>query len=203
MKFLLHLPKGYANTDELYPLILFLHGGGESGDDLELVKRNGITKEIENGRELPFIVIAPQNPHRRGLWDDRALFALLQDQMDELRVDRSRIYLAGLSRGGHGVFRLAVQHPTTFAAVAVVCGGGPITYARWCKDTPFWFFHGDRDLAVPTEESIRLSAAIRAAGGEARLTIYPDTDHNCWDQAFAEEELYEWFLSKRLPVLEK
>ena len=178
MKFLLYLPDGYESSNERFPLVLFLHGGGQSGDDVERVKEHGIPEEIVKDRKLPFIVLAPQNPYKWGLWDDRAMYAFLEMQLKELRVDRSRIYLAGLSRGGHGVFRLAAQHPNTFAAVAVVCGGGPITYAQWCKDTPFWFFHGDRDITVPTEESVRLSAAIRELGGKAKLTIYPETAHN-------------------------
>lgn len=199
IRYWLYLPDGYETSpEEKFPLILFLHGGGESGDDLELVKKHGIPKELINGRKLPCIVLAPQNPYRDGLWDDRALYAFLEDRLKELRVDESRIYLAGMSRGGHGVYRLAVQHPRRFAAVVMVCGGGPISYAKWAKDTPFWFFHGDSDPVVPTEESRRLSAAIRDAGGEAKLTIYPDTQHDSWSQAFADDALYQWLFSKHL-----
>ena len=195
--YLQYLPEGYGQSDEKFPLILFLHGGGESGDDLELVKKNGLTHEIENGRKVPAIVLAPQNPNTKGLWDDVVLAAFLEAKIAELRVDESRIYLMGLSRGGHGVFRLAFQHPEKFAAAVVVCGGGPVSYAPWAKKVPFWFLHGDSDPLVPTAESERLSAAINAAGGEAKLTIYPDTKHDAWSKAFADEALYEWMFSKK------
>lgn len=199
-KYWLYLPDGYDSSQKTYPLILFLHGGGESGDDLELVKKHGLPKELFAGRKLPCIVLAPQNPDRDRLWDDRLLDAILNDRLDELRVDRSRLYLAGLSRGGHGVYRLVVQHPQRFAAVAMMCGGGPVAYASRCKQTPFWFFHGDRDPVVPLEESQRLANAIRASGGEARLTLYADTGHDCWSRAFADDELYKWLLSQQRPT---
>lgn len=193
-----YLPEGYhESTGETYPLLLFLHGGGESGSDLELVKKHGIPKEILKGRKLPCIVLAPQNPREKGLWDDRMLDHLLDSRIESLRVDESRIYLAGLSRGGHGVYRLAIQHPEKFAAVVAVCGGGPVAYAPRCEEVPFWFFHGDSDKLVPTEESHRLSAAINKAGGNAKLTIYPNTGHNSWDQAFAGDELYRWLFAQQ------
>lgn len=193
-----YLPAGYHDSPkEKYPLILFLHGGGESGDDLELVKKHGIPKEILNGRKLPCIVLAPQNPREKGLWDDRMLASFLDSNIQSLRVDESRIYLAGLSRGGHGVYRLVIQNPKKFAAAVVVCGGGPVAYAPRCKEVPFWFFHGDSDKLVPTEESHRLSAAINKAGGNAKLTIYPNTGHNSWDQAFADDELYRWLFAQQ------
>ncbi len=196
--YLQYFPEGYDQSDEKFPLILFLHGGGESGNDLELVKKNGLTREIENGRKVPAIVLAPQNPNPKGLWDDVVIAAFLEAKIAELRVDESRIYLMGLSRGGHGVFRLAFQHPEKFAAAVVVCGGGPVSYAPWAKKVPFWFFHGDRDPVVPTAESERLSAAVTAAGGEAKLTIYPDTEHDAWSKAFADDALYKWMFSKEL-----
>ncbi len=198
--FLEYLPKGYSESQKKFPLILFLHGGGESGDDLELVKKNGLTHEIENGREIPAIVLAPQNPDPKGLWDDALLHSFLLAKLPELRVDESRIYIMGMSRGGHGAFRLAVQHPETFAAAVIVCGGGPVSYAPWAKKVPFWFFHGDKDPVVPADESRRLSTAILKAGGEANLTIYPDTKHNAWSKAFADDRLYEWMFSKRKPT---
>ncbi len=198
VRYLQYLPEDYEKKQN-FPLILFLHGGGESGDDLELVKKNGLTREIENGRKVPAIVLAPQNPNVKGLWDDVLLAEFLEKKIEELRVDESRVYLMGLSRGGHGAFRLAFQHPEKFAAAVVVCGGGPVSYAPWAKDVPFWFFHGDSDPLVPTDESRRLSAAVNAAGGEAKLTIYPDTKHDAWSKAFADDEVYEWMFSKTRP----
>jgi predicted peptidase len=193
------LPEGYAQSTQSYPLILFLHGGGESGDDLELVKKHGLPKELLGGRKLPCIVLAPQNPDKLRLWDDRALMGFIEQRCKTLRVDPRRIYLAGMSRGAHGAYMLAVQNPGRFAAVAMVCGGGPVAYAKRAKDTPFWFFHGDRDRNVPTEESRRLHAALLDAGGNSKVTIYPDTAHDAWTKAFADDELYKWLLSKQLP----
>jgi predicted peptidase len=192
-----YLPEGYEGSTEKFPLILFLHGGGESGDDLDLVKKHGLPKEITAGRRLPCIVLAPQNPDKERLWDNRALMALLRKKQEELRVDDSRVYLAGMSRGAHGVYQLMIQNPDHFAAALMVCGGGPVAYAKRLAGTPVWFFHGEQDDAVPAEESRRLHAALLAAEGRTNLTLYPDLGHDCWTRTFADDSVYEWLLSQR------
>lgn len=192
-----YLPEDYAQSAKKYPLILFLHGGGESGDDLELVKKHGLPKELMAGRKLPCIVLAPQNPDKDRLWDDRALMSFLEQRLREIRVDEKRIYLAGMSRGGHAAYQLVIQNPKRFAAAAVACGGGAIAYAWRAQSTPLWFFHGEKDEVVPADESRRLHAAVNAARGNAKLTLYPDVRHDCWTQTFANNELYEWLLAQR------
>jgi predicted peptidase len=189
------LPQGYEQSSEKAPLILFLHGGGESGYDLQQVLKHGIPKELQAGRQLPAIVLAPQNPDKDRLWDDRALMAFLDQRIAELRVDSSRIYLAGMSRGAHGTFSLVINNPTTFAAAIMVCGGGPVAYAKRAKDTPIWFFHGEADEEVPAQQSQLLHAAIQAAQGTSKLTLYPEVKHDSWTQAFADNAIYDWLLS--------
>ncbi len=198
VQYWVHLPVGYQASEKRWPLILFLHGGGESGTDLEQVKKHGIPREIEQGRQLPAIVLAPQNADPSQLWDDVLLASFLEAQLEVLRVDDSRIYLTGLSRGGYGAVRLAVQNPRRFAAVAVMAGGGAVTYMPWCKETPFWFFHGEADRGVPLSESRRLVDALRELGAEVKWTSYPGVGHDCWTQAFSDDRLYDWLFSHRL-----
>lgn len=198
LRYWVYLPTGYAASEKRWPLILFLHGGGESGENLEQVKKHGIPREIENGRHFPAIVLAPQNPHASRLWNDVMVASFLEAQLDVLRVDESRIYLTGLSRGGYGAVRLAVQNPNRFAAVAVMAGGGAVAYMPWCRETPFWFFHGEADPVVPFVESHRLVQALRDLGGEVKWTLFPGVGHDCWTEAYADEALYEWLFSKRL-----
>ena len=198
LRYWIYFPVGYSASEERWPLILFLHGGGESGEDLERVKKHGIPREIENGRHFPAIVLAPQNPHASKLWDDVKVASFLKAQLDELRVDESRIYLTGLSRGGYGAVRLAVQNPNRFAAVAVMAGGGAVSYMPWCKETPFWFFHGEADPVVPFDESQRLVKAIWELGGEAKWSLLPGVGHDCWTEAYGDEALYQWLFSKQL-----
>lgn len=196
LKFWLHLPEGYNESEEKFPMIVFLHGGGESGDDLEKVKIYGIPKMILAGARFPAVVIAPQNPRIQGLWDDKLVHALIQDQIEKHRIDTDRIYLTGISRGGFAVYRLAVQYPDMFAAAVIVAGGGPTPFARWCKEVPFWFFHGDYDIIVPAEEARRLVKAIKAAGGTAKYTNYHAGHHNVWDHVFTREDLYQWLFQQ-------
>jgi predicted peptidase len=122
MGYLLYLPKNY-DTKESWPLVLFLHGAGERGDDLELVKKHGPPKLISEGKEFPFIVVSPQCPKDRW-WEPIELIALLDDLQSKLKVDEDRIYLTGLSMGGFGTWRLAAFAPDRLATIAPICGGG-------------------------------------------------------------------------------
>ena len=196
INYLLYLPSGYEKTNkEGFPLILFLHGGGESGNNIELVKKNGIPNLIEAGEDIPFIVLSPQNPHEKKLWDDFALKALLDKIIKKYNVDEKRIYLTGLSRGGYGAWRMAVQYPEVFAAVAPVCGATPVPYAGWISDIPFWVFHGAKDTVIPISESENMVIALKSLGASVIFTIYPDAGHDSWTETYKNPKLYEWFLS--------
>jgi predicted peptidase len=195
----LYYPENYEeNPEEKFPLLLFLHGGGEAGDSLVTVKRNGPPRLIAKGKQFPFLILAPQNPHKKKWWNTTALAQLLDTIVANNRVDTSRIYLTGLSRGGAGAWDLAVQYPDKFAAMAVVCGMAPLPYASWIdKKMPIWVFHGDKDDSVPISESIDMVAKLKEMGYNVQFTIYKGVGHDSWVQAYANEALYRWFVAQK------
>jgi predicted peptidase len=198
MQYLLYLPEAYeAEQGTAFPLLLFLHGGGESGDHIEMVKTHGPPSMIEEGRKFPFLVLSPQNPHPRKFWNETALIALLDNIEQEYRVDPSRVWVAGMSRGGYGAWRLAIQYPERFAALVAICGETPDHYAGWLGDMPIWVFHGEEDRTISIKESDEMVAALRKHGNPVRYTKYPDTGHNAWDQAFSDPELYTWLMAQK------
>lgn len=197
LDYLLFLPQDYGRDPEKkWPLMLFLHGTGERGNSLELLKKHGPPKIVEQQPDFPFIVVSPQCPS--GLWwpeklDD--LSALLDEVEATYMVDSRRIHLTGLSMGGYGTWSLALAQPERFAAIAPICGGGKPYLACRLKDLPVWAFHGAKDPLVLPEESEQMVAAIKRCGGSPRLTIYPDADHDSWTRTYDNPELYEWLLS--------
>lgn len=196
LDYLLHLPPGYDDDSaQRWPLILFLHGSGERGSDLELVKQHGIPKNLENGQELPFIVVSPQCPaDSHWTLHIEALNALLNDVISRYRVDETRVYLTGLSMGGAGTWMLAGAYPERFAAIAPICGRSvPLPIPRF-KNLPVWAFHGDADEIVPVSDTYRTVDAIKALGGNVQLTVYPGVGHDSWTQTYNNPELYAWFL---------
>ncbi|MGP1993391.1 prolyl oligopeptidase family serine peptidase [Zobellia laminariae] len=194
----LYYPEGYdENPEEKYPLLLFLHGGGESGDSLVYVKRNGPPKLIQRGKKFPFLILAPQNPQKKMWWNTRSVMQLLDTIVDNNRVDKKRIYLTGLSRGGGAAWEMAVQYPEKFAAMAVVCGMTPLPYASWIdKKMPMWVFHGEEDQSIPISESETMVAKLKSMNYDIRFTKYPGVGHDSWIQAYDNEELYEWFMKQ-------
>lgn len=195
----LYYPEDYeAKKDEKFPLLLFLHGGGESGDSLATIKRNGPPKLITEGKKFPFLLLAPQNPHKRKWWNTKALMQLLDTIVAENRVDPNRIYLTGLSRGGGAAWELAVQYPEKFAALAVVCGMAPVPYAAWIdKELPIWVFHGEEDASISISESETMVDRLKSMGYKVRFTRYPGVGHNSWELAYTTDELYEWFSKQK------
>jgi predicted peptidase len=193
MNYLLYLPKDYKVTDKTWPLLLFLHGAGESGDNLNKVKVHGPPKLVESGKDFPFIIVSPQSA--RFGWDTKTLAALLDEVQAKYRVDADRVYVTGLSMGGFGTWALAAAYPNRFAAIAPICGGGEPITARKIKDMPIWAFHGAKDKVVPPSRSEAMIKSLRAAGAkEARLTIYPDAGHDSWTETYNNPELYTWLL---------
>lgn len=202
LNYLLFLPRDYdPDAASRWPLILFLHGAGERGDDLTLVKKHGIPKVVEEQKDFPFIAVSPQCPSNT-IWCDHidALDQLIDDVLSTHLVDHSRVYLTGLSMGGYGAWHLAMVHPQRFAALVPICGGG-ICHAPLAnklealKDVPTWVFHGARDDTVPLRESEVMVELLRARGGDVRFTIYPEAEHDSWTETYGNPELYDWLLS--------
>jgi predicted peptidase len=195
MGYLLYLPKDY-DSQESWPLLLFLHGAGERGDDLELVKKHGPPKLISEGKAFPVIVVSPQCPKDRW-WEPIELVALLKDLQSKLKVDEDRIYLTGLSMGGFGTWRLAAFAPDRFAAIAPICGGGETHWAKYIASLPVWAFHGAKDERVPLERSEKMVEAIKKVGGNPKLTVYLEAEHDSWTETYNNPELYRWLLEQK------
>jgi predicted peptidase len=197
IRYLTFLPTTYSAKGAPVPLIVFLHGSGERGNDLNKVKVWGPPAIAEKDPAFPFMVVSPQVPDGEW-WHANLLKAMIDEVLAKYNVDRSRVYLTGLSMGGYGAWDLAIRYPGYFAAVAPVCGGGtPIEIARM-KDVPTWVFHGMKDDAVPEAESARMVAALKAAGGNVRYTVLSEAGHvDAWVYAYGEAGLFDWFLQQR------
>ena len=202
-RFLLYLPEGYQDKREAkWPLVLFLHGAGERGDNLNKVKAHGPPKLVEKGQKFPFIIVSPQCPKDQR-WDDVMLTVLLDHVCEEYRVDISRLYLTGLSMGGYGSWSFGVVLCDRFAAIAPICGGGSFidvytssgAKGKSLRSLGVWAFHGAKDTVVPVSESKKMVAALRRFGHpDPKLTIYPDARHDSWTKTYDNPELYQWFL---------
>lgn len=195
LNYLLYLPKDY-DTQESWPLLLFLHGAGERGDDLELVKVHGPPKLIAQGMEFPFIVVSPQCP-KDTWWEPIELVALLDEVSGKHKVDANRVYVTGLSMGGFGSWRLAFHAPHRLAAIVPICGGGETYWTKQFPNLPVWAFHGAKDAGVPVERSQAMVDALKKEGGNPKLTIYPDAEHDSWTQTYNDPELYKWLLAQK------
>jgi predicted peptidase len=195
-RFLLYLPKGIADDGRKWPLIVFLHGAGERGSDLEKVKIHGPPKLVEEKEDFPFIVVSPQAEATRN-FDADALIGLLDEVVRQLPVDEDRIYLTGLSMGGFATWAWATLQPDRFAAIAPIAGGWGPEDACKLKDLPIWAFHGAKDNVVPVGPHQQMVDAVNACGGKAKMTVYPEADHDSWTETYANPALYEWFLQQR------
>lgn len=199
LKYLLFLPEDYnAENGKSWPLILFLHGAGERGEELEKVKVNGIPKVYAADNDFPFIAVSPQCPEN-SWWTmmEEELNALLDEIIENYKVDKSRVYLTGLSMGGFGTWHLAALNPERFAAIAPICGGGAPIEARNLKDVPVWAFHGAKDDVVPIEQTELMVSSLKEAGGNVKFTVYPEANHDSWTVTYNNPELYKWFLSHK------
>jgi predicted peptidase len=205
LAYLLHVPQGRPPAGAGgWPLVLFLHGAGERGSDLELVKREGLPRVVERDADFPFVTVSPQCPPGAAWYRySRTLLALLDQLLAIQPVDPARVYLTGNSMGGYGTWALAARFARRFAAIAPVCGGGLRSQGfpekvLALRKVPVWAFHGALDEVVPPEESQRLVELLRAEGGDVRFTLYPDLAHDSWTRTYDDPALYEWMLSHRL-----
>jgi predicted peptidase len=195
--YILYFPPDYeADPAKKWPLVFFLHGAGERGNDPEIVKFHGLPKEIDQGQDFPFILVAPQCPlEERWPQQLEKLDALFDTITQSYRVDLDRVYLTGLSLGGNGTWFWTTTHPDRFAAAAPICGRSYPEKAKLIKDLPLWVFHGALDPIVPLAESTKMAEALQAVGSDVKLTVYPDIEHDSWTITYANPELYDWLLS--------
>jgi len=203
--YLLYLPRGYGqDRPDGWPLILFLHGSDERGDDPQALRRNGLPQALDQGLELPALVLSPQCPLGIRWWQwTEALGALLDQIESEYPVDTGRVYLTGFSMGAYGAWALALRSPERFAAMVPVSGGCdfrddsiPEDICN-LKDLPVWVLHGAQDAIVAPRESENAVNALRACGGDVQFTLYPDADHvKACELAYADRALYDWLFSR-------
>lgn len=199
IQYFLNLPEDYGSGNQKYPLIIYLHGSGERGDDLEILNGNGLTRLLNRENiKLPFIIVSPQCPSD-DYWSNyiqlENLNTLLDYIIENYNVDQDRIYLTGLSMGGFGTYALSVMYPERFAAIAPICGGWDPADAAKIKHLPIWVFHGAKDNLVPVKYSEDMVEALKNEGADVKFTIYPDAYHDSWTETYFTPELYEWFLS--------
>lgn len=203
LDYLRYLPPEYGQDPEKkWPLILFLHGAGERGTDINLLYKHGIPR-VTREQDIPFVTISPQCPNEHW-WSDflPALDDLLDETLDTLAIDTDRVYLTGISMGGYGAWHLAVEYPDRFAAIAPICGGGPWMYnvpgrLHEIRHMPIWVFHGAKDQVVSPKESEWMVELLKQCGANVRFTLYPEADHDSWTATYNNPELYEWFLQHR------
>ena len=216
-----YVPRNWSKNQK-WPVILFLHGAGERGDDGFVQTEVGIGTAIRKYNDrFPAVIVIPQC--RKNVWWTDANMELqalqaLEKSIREFKGDRERIYLTGLSMGGYGTWSIAAENPGMFAAFVPICGGvvppkganlpdsvnqlvnshdpyGEV--ARKIGKTPVWIFHGADDKVVPPDESRKMNEALKTAGGDVKYTEYEKVAHDSWNKAYAEKELMIWMLSKK------
>ncbi len=219
-------PRGAGETDRR-PLLVFLHGYGERGDDnkRQLMHGGKLFASPEFQSRYGAFVLAPQCPAVKRLGTDRpmtwsmalrptdvtpttsieedpslamrAARRLIAELMETLPIDPDRVYVAGLSMGGYGTWEMAAREPELWAAAAPICGGGNPAWGERLSKLPLWAFHGDADDAVPADRSREMVAAINAAGGRAIYTEYPGVGHGSWTPTLQSQPVWDWLFSQR------
>lgn len=206
LKYLLYLPKEYSAQEKgkQWPLMLFLHGAGERGTDVQRASVHGPMSLVKRGTNFPFIIVAPVCPAKE-IWQNEPLMQLLDAIEVKYPVDKKRVYLTGISMGGYGTWKLGLAHPERFAALMPICGGGnmidvvlgPGDKGDAFKNLPIWAFHGAKDDVVPLDESERMVKRLKKAGVKnVQLTVYPEATHNSWTETYNNPKVYEWLLEQ-------
>jgi predicted peptidase len=203
--YLVITPTNFQDRTLRWPLIVFLHGGDQSGSDLNLVKANGPPRYALSHSDFPFVVVAPQLPAGH-LWEPAAVVGVVKQVVSRFRIDAGQVYLTGLSTGGYGTWKTALQYPERFAAVAPVAGGGSTEILKhaegqqlqFLRTLPIWAFHGGSDGLIAPNESERMVSEFQAIGNPAaRVTIFPGAPHDIWNNVYDDPAFYQWLLQYR------
>ena len=199
-KYVVFVPAAYDGKTE-YPVILFLHGSGETKGGAKMPVEVGLGPVIKKDeKSFPFLVVIPQcekRPWTAGSGDAKRALAMLDATMKEYKTDPKRVILTGLSMGGNGTWTIAAEQPEKWAAIVPICGWGNPKDAEKIKDIPCWCFHGDKDTAVKVERSQEMIEALKKAGGKPKYTEYPGVGHNSWDAAYADKDLWKWLAEQK------
>jgi predicted peptidase len=198
-RYLEYLPEGYdADQTKHWPLIVFLHGSGERGDKLELLKKHGPPKLIAAGQNFPAVIVSLQCPSGQ-IWNPHGVHALTQSVIKSRRVDVDRVYLTGLSMGGFGTWETAMEYPDTYAALIPICGGAGVRFvmAERIKHIPEWIFHGEKDPTVDPAFSKRMNDVLSKLGAPVKLTLYPEAKHDSWTATYDNSEVWKWLFEQK------
>lgn len=203
------LKPAVQNESERYPLVIFLHGSGERGNDnIVTLKHIAPLFLTESNRsQFPCFVLVPQCPaHENWTYPDwyqepkeplSSVVALIDSLKSLPFIDSTRIYITGLSMGGYGTWYLLTKYPEKFAAAVPICGGGDTHQVEKFKHVPVWNFHGAKDNAVPVERSRSMIRALKDAGAAPKYTEYKKVGHESWVNAYAEPDLLPWLFSQK------
>jgi len=214
-------PDGWDKSKK-YPLVIFLHGSGERGNDNEaqLVHGGSLFLKPEVRQQFPAIIVFPQC-QKKSFWSNvemkvdqngkqvfnfpkdaeptkamNLLIGLVEKLQKQSFTDKRKMYAGGLSMGGMGTFELLWRKPKMFAAAFAICGGGNVEHVKKYRKVPLWIFHGEKDDVVLPVYSEMIVNKLKEMGKEPKFTLYPDANHNSWDSAFAEPDLLPWLFSK-------
>lgn len=196
LKYVIEYPIGYEEG-KCYPVLMHIHGAGGRGTDISIIENHFVLRTLREKKESRFIVVSPQCYSDTWFEIFEQLIEFTAFIREESYTDKERFYLAGSSMGGYTSWQMAMTKPSWFAAIIPVCGGGMYWNAARLRDVPVWAHHGLLDPVVKVEESIKMVNAVNAAGGNAKLSIYEKVQHNSWENAFSNDEVYEWMLSHK------
>lgn len=175
------------------PILIFLHGKSLSGSDLNMVRKYGVIHEMDKGRKVPAIVIAPQVPAGKS-WEPKKIKNVLEYVQAQYKTDTNRVYVAGMSLGGYGTLHFVGAYPELVTAAVALCGGGNPKDAYNLSQVPLWIQHGNQDYAVPISESEKVVKAINECNGGENLkyTVVPGANHGDLERVFRTDEMYNW-----------
>ena len=193
LRYVIRYPEGFSENKR-YPVIVFLHGAGTRGDDMSRLISHPFFVLTEKHENFPFVCVAPLCTENTwfDLWEH--LEGLVAQIAQLPFADQSRIYLTGASMGGYAAWQLAMSLPEYFAAIVPVCGGGMYWNAKRLVDIPVWAFHGAKDRNVLLEESVKMVEAVNRRGGDAKLTVYPENEHDAWSDTYSNPDVFAWLL---------
>lgn len=202
-EYLLYLPTDYAKGNHTYPLLIYLHGGSQKGNDLSKLKTYGLPYLVEQGQHYPFIIASPQCPEGKYWSTDDWFDALYTELITKYRIDQRRIYVTGISMGGYGAWQVAVDYPDKFAAVIPLCGGlNDSTQVCKINRIPVWTFHGTKDDIISIQETESLVRGLRQCKGKVKFTRLENEGHSI-AYLYERKNIYRWMLAQKKPAVSK